>query len=169
MEGSEEVIGMLALRRWNPFKELSTLHQEMDELFRRTFGTNGGLTSSFLKETWYPTVESYMKEGNLVIHAELPGIDPKDVDISAVGDQLIIKGEKKASKEVKDEDYLFCEVGYGSFERIITLPEGVKTEKVNATYKNGTLEIMMPCEKAALPKRIPIELTGAEEKSKKAA
>lgn len=160
---------MLALRKWNPFKELSTLHQEMDELFKRTFGTRGGLTSSLLREAWYPAVESYMKEGNIVVRAELPGIDPKDVDISVVGNELIIKGEKKTSKEVKGEDYILCEAGYGSFERIITLPEGVKIDKVNATYKNGIVEIMMPCEKAALPKRIPIEVTGAEEKAKKAA
>lgn len=160
---------MLTLRKWSPFKELSTLHQEMDELFRRTFGSMGGLTRGFLREAWYPSIESYIKEGNFVIHAELPGIDSKDVDISVVGDQLTIKGERKASKEVKDEEYLLCEVCYGSFERTITLPEGVKTDKVNATYKNGVLEIAMPAEIAALPRRIPIEVEGAEVKAKKVA
>lgn len=159
---------MLAIRKWSPFKELSTLHEEMDELFRRTFGTMGGLTRGFLGEPWYPTIESFIKGGNLVVRCEVPGIDPKNIDISIVGNMLTIKGEKKTSEEIKREDYLLNEVSYGSFERTLTMPEGVKADNIAANCKNGILEIVMPAEKAALPRKVTIEVEGAE-KARKAA
>src|SRR3989337_1337041 len=96
---------MLAIRKWNPFRELSTMHEEMDEFFKKTLGAMGGLTRVFCAESWYPAMESFVREGNLVVHAEIPGIDPKDIDISIVGNLLTIKGERKASTEVKDRQY----------------------------------------------------------------
>lgn len=154
---------MKAIRKWAPFSELATLHEEMDEFFRRAFGTMGGLTQSLWGEPWYPNVECFAKEGNIVVRAEIPGIDPKDIDISIVGNTLVIKGEKKGAKEVSKENYLISEVRYGSFERTITLPEGVRADNIRANYKNGTLEITMPAEKAALPRKVTIEVEGAKE------
>lgn len=160
---------MLEIRKWTPFKELSTLHEEMDELFKKTFGTMGGLTRGFLGESWYPSIESFIKKGNFVVHCEIPGIDPKNIDISMVGNTLTIKGERKASEEIKREDYLLNEVCYGSFERTLTLPEGVKADNIRANYGKGILEITMPVEKAALPRKVTIEVEGTgEEKLKKA-
>lgn len=157
---------MFALRKWHPFGELSTLHREMDELFRKAFEAMGGLTPSLLRETWYPSVESFMRGGNLIVRAEIPGIDPKDIDISVVGNQLTIKGERKAEKECKEEDYLLREFCYGSFERTVTLPEGVRAEDIHAIYKNGILEVTMLAEKAVLPKKVTVEIA---EEVKKAA
>src|SRR3990172_5260572 len=141
---------MLAIRKWNPFRELSTMHEEMDEFFKKTLGAMGGLTRGFFAESWYPAMESFVREGNLVVHAEIPGIDPKDIDIS-----------------------IFCnllnEVCYGSFERTLTLPEGVKADNIHASYTNGILEITMPAEKAALPRKVTIDIEGGGEKIKKAA
>ncbi|MBI5875629.1 MAG: Hsp20/alpha crystallin family protein, partial [Deltaproteobacteria bacterium] len=117
---------------------------------------------------WYPTVESFVKEGNLVVRCEVPGMDPKDIDISIVGNTLTIKGERKASKEAKREDYLLSEVHYGSFERTLTLPEGVRADNIRANYKNGILEVTMPAEKAALPRKVTVEVEGAREELKKA-
>ena len=160
---------MLAIRKWNPFRELSTMHEEMDEFFKKTLGAMGGLTRGFFAESWYPAMESFVREGNLVVHAEIPGIDPKDIDISIVGNLLTIKGERKASKEVKGGEYLLNEVCYGSFERTLTLPEGVKADNIHASYKNGILEITMPAEKAALPRKVTIDIEGGSEKIKKVA
>jgi HSP20 family protein len=167
---NQEVITMLAIKKWSPFKELSTLHEEMDEVFRKTFGSMGGLARGFLGEAWYPTIESFVKGGNLVVRCEIPGIDPKDINISIVGNMLTIKGERKASEEIKREDYLLNEVSYGSFERTLSIPEGVKADNVHASYKNGILEVTMPAEKAALPRKITVEVEGGkEEKAKKVA
>lgn len=160
---------MKAIRKWSPFNELATLHEEMDEFFRKTIGAMGGLTHGFWGgEAWGPTVESFVKEGNLVVRCEVPGMEPKDIDISIVGNTLTIKGERKASKEAKKEDYFISEVRYGSFERTLTLPEGVKIDNIRANYKNGILEIAMPVEKAALPRKVTIEMEGAREELKKA-
>ena len=161
---------MKAIRKWSPFNELATLHEEMDDFFRKTVGAMGGLTHSFWGEgeTWCPIVESFIKEGNLVVRCDVPGMDPKDIDISIVGNTLTIKGERKASKEAKREDYLLSEVHYGSFERTLTLPEGVRADNIRANYKNGILEVAMPAAKAALPKKVAIEVEGAKEEWRKA-
>lgn len=156
---------MVELRRWTPLS-LSSLHKEINDLFRKTFEEMGKFTPAFWRESWYPVVDCFVKEGKFRVRVELPGIEPKDIDLSVVGDKLIIKGTRRPYEEVREEDYLMKELYYGSFERTITLPEGVVTDKIHATYKNGILEISMPCESAKLPRKISIEI---EEERKKAA
>jgi len=160
---------MKPLIKWSPFSELSAIRREFDELFNRFFEFGGGWVPGLLRERVFPTLESYYKEGKFVVKAELPGIDPKDVDISIVGNQLTIKGERKMEKDVREEDYLLMERSYGSFMRSITLPEGVDTTKVHATYRDGILDISMPCAEAIAPKKVTIEIEGPEEKVVKKA
>ena len=145
--------------RWSPFRELGALQKDIDEMWGRLMGkTELGLPHfRFEREYGFPAIEYARKGDNLVVHAELPGIDPKDVEINVVGNHLTIKGERKMDKEVKEEDYYMREIGYGTFERTITLPEGVNTEKVKATYNKGLLEITMPAEVAVKGKKVPIE------------
>jgi HSP20 family protein len=104
-----------------------------------------------------------MKEGHLVFKAELPGVDPKDLDVSVVDRELVIKGERKVEKGTKDEDYIYREISYGSFERRFLLPEGVKTEDLKAKYTNGILEITVLAPAVAKARKIEIE-TPKEEK-----
>jgi hypothetical protein len=90
-----------------------------------------------------------VKEGNdLITHVELPGVDPKDVEITVTGNLLTIKGERKLEKEYNNEDYFSREISYGSFERSVTLPVEVNADKIKATYKKGLLEIRMPAAEA---------------------
>ncbi len=154
---------MVELRRWTPLS-LSSLHKEIDDLFRRTFEEMTRLTP-FFREGYYPAVDCFVKDGKFWVRVELPGIDPKDIDLSVVGNQLIIKGSRKAHEEVKEEEYLMRELYYGSFERTVTLPEGVETDKIHAAYKDGILEISMPCESARLPRKIHIEVEGEKKKA----
>ena len=161
---------MKPLTKWSPFSELSTLRHEIDDLFNRFFELGGGWMPGLLRERVFPTLESFYKEGKFVVRAELPGIDPKDVDISVVGNQLIIKGERKIEKDIKEKDYIMMEHAYGSFMRSITLPEGVDTTKVHAKYHDGVVDLTMPCAEAIAPKKITIEIGSPEEKVfKKAA
>lgn len=160
---------MKPLTKWSPFSELSTIRREFDELFNRFFEFGGGWMPGLLRERVFPIIESFYKEGKFVVRAELPGIDPKDVDISIVGNQLTIKGERKAEKDVRDEDYLLMERAYGSFMRSVTLPEGVDTTKVHATYHEGILDIAMACAEAIAPKKVTIEIGGPEKKVVKKA
>lgn len=161
------------LRKFDPLKELSSIQRDMDDLFRRVFGS---LTPSslFRRETsafkgeWYPAIDCYMKNNQFIVHADLPGIDPKDIDISITGNILTIRGERKSEiEEKKESGVLFRETVYGTFERSLTLPEGVDASKVHATFKNGVLELAMPAKAEALPKKVKIELE--EGKEKKAA
>lgn len=148
---------MLGLTKWTPLKDISTLHKEIDELFNRFFGREEWMPSSLFREEWYPRIESYVKDGELVINAELPGIDPKEVDVSVVGNQLTIRGERKKKEEVKEDGYYVREIEYGSFERTIPLPEGVNPDKINARYKDGVLRISMPAPSSLAPKKIKVD------------
>ena len=157
--------------RWKPFRELSVLQRDIDDLFTRAFGRHG-------HERWlprfpgesaeYPAVDFVLKDQDLLIRAELPGIDPKDVDISVSGNLLTIRGEQKVERESRDEEYYMREIHHGEFERTITLPEGVNTEKIKANYKSGILEVSMPARGISKARRIPIESRDEPKKMKAA-
>jgi HSP20 family protein len=161
------------MKRWDPFSELREMQHDMDRLFERFLGRD---LSAFEKGhgEWMPSVESYRKGNDLVVKCELPGIDPKDVDVSFDENtrQLIIKGERKTEKDAKDEDYIYRELAYGSFERRFTLPEGIKTDQLKAKFVNGILELTVPAPAISKPKKIEIEtpkIIAGEAAVKKAA
>ncbi len=165
-----------ALRRWDPWNELREMQYEMDKLFDR-FGMGRDLSASETGiGTWLPAVESYRKGNDLVFKCELPGVDPKEVDVTFDESvhQLIIKGERKTEKDTSEEDYIHREMTYGSFERRFALPEGIKTDQIKAKFTNGILEVSLPAEHV-LPKakRIEIEtpkaIEGEGDVKKKAA
>ncbi len=120
--------------------------QELDEVFSSLFD---GPTSRH----WLPSVESYAKDGKLEIRVDLPGVDPKEVDISLDGPQLVIRGERKSERE---EENGYREVRYGSFERRFTVPRGIDAEKAEARYENGVLALTLPLPEAAKAKRITV-------------
>ena len=147
-----------AMRRWEPFSELREIQRDMERLYDRFLGKEISFSDIGYGE-WMPLVESSMKDNNLVFKCELPGVNPKDVDVSLDENthQLIIKGDRKMEKDMKDEDYLYRELAYGSFERRFTLPEGVKTDQVKAKFTNGILEITAPAPAISKAKKIEIE------------
>ena len=114
---------------------------------------------------WMPLIESYKKGNDLVFRCELPGIDPKDVEVSFDENthQLVIKGSRKADKDVKDEDYFYRGFAYGCFERRFTLPEGIKADQVKAKCHKGILEITAPLPAISKAKKIEIEAPKAAE------
>lgn len=91
-----------------------------------------------------PVLDVYEQKDDLIVKAEIPGLTKDEIDISLDGDTLTIKGEKKKEEEVKEENYYRCERAYGAFSRSIELPVAVQTDKVNASFKNGVLEIRLP-------------------------
>lgn len=108
-------------------------------------------------EAWGPAIESRVENGNLIVKADLPGIDPKEVSISVTGNQLTIEGERKQEKKEEKKDYFYQELAYGKFSRTTTLPDGVDADKIKASYKDGVLQITMPAPKELTPKRIQVE------------
>jgi HSP20 family protein len=150
---------MLGLTRWSPF----ALHREMDDLFSRFFGDawrQSRLDQGDSTPTWWPAVESYSEDGTLYIRVALPGVDPKDVDVSVTDQTLTISGSRKAAHEGAEGSYFQREFAYGRFERSFPIPEGVDPAQVKAKYANGMLEISMPAPQLAAPKKIEIQLDG---------
>ena len=159
---------MVSLSR-SLFDDLFSLHRELDNLFERGWGSPSGLLPSFRAQVspFLPEVECYTKEGTVIYRMAIPGIDPKNVDLSIVGNQLTVKGERKSPGDVKDDDWSLRGFRYGQFERTFTVPDGVEQDKVSAEFANGMLEISLPLAKAKLPRKIAIgQLSGGEEQAK---
>ena len=145
------------LRRWEPFREME---EEMGRLLAEWPFRWRPWTRHFLavRGEWAPRVDMFDRKDKVVIKAELPGVDREDLGISITGDILTIDGERKAEGEVKDEDYYCCERYVGNFSRDVHLPAGVDTEKIEANYENGVLEIALPKVPEVKPKKISISV-----------
>lgn len=140
---------------WRPFRELSAFRKEMDDLWNRFFGETP-FRQAFSHE-WAPSVDISETKDNVLVKAELPGLEAKDIDVSMSGDVLNIKGEKKKEAEKKDEHYHCCERYTGSFQRSFRLPVGVQSDKVKATFKDGVLTVTLPKAEKAKKKQIEIK------------
>lgn len=116
-----------------------------------------------------PAIETRVEDGKFIVHADLPGIDAKDVDIKVAGDILTIKGSREEKRETKKADYLRREIRYGAFERSIGLPEGIKAEDLKASYRDGVLELTAPMPKEAMPKEVKIQIEAPKGNSEKKA
>jgi HSP20 family protein len=138
---------------------LLALRHEMDRLFdafiREPFGALDW--SWWPQGKWMPAVDIAESENDVTVRAELPGMDPKDLDVHLVGNQLTLAGEKKDASEEHGENYYHSETHYGSFRRSITLPEGIDTEKVEADYANGILTLRMKKTKPTTAKKIEVK------------
>ena len=132
------------------------MHRGIDDLFARFFGDEEhGWLRPFEMGT-VPAVESFLRGGELVVRADLPGIDPKHVELAVEDDRLMIKGERQKVDEQKRDNEFYREVSYGRFERSVPLPAGVDPDTVKAEYHDGVLEITMKAPKNVKPKKVPI-------------
>lgn len=135
-----------------PYSPLAQFHQEIDRMFE-TFFRGFGLPSVGLgrehsllapAEWIKPTLDIAAGEKEYVVSVELPGVDEKDVQLELTEGTLVIKGEKKQEKEEKEKNYYRMERSYGSFQRVLSLPEDAEHEGIGATYKNGILKVTIP-------------------------
>jgi HSP20 family protein len=144
------------LVRWDPFRDLVSIEDELNRLFGRTFaGVESTRPSA--TGTWMPSMDVFETEGEIVAKVELPGIEPGDVDVSVEDSRLTVSGRREFSSEVKEEQYHRVERRYGAFTRAITLPQTVDTEKVEAHFDNGVLTIEVPKVEKAKPKKIQVK------------
>jgi HSP20 family protein len=130
------------------------LQREMDNVFDNFFRSFNVSPFEGGKDigAFYPSIDVKDGEKEIVVKAELPGMEESDVEVSLSDDALTIRGEKKEEKEDKGKDYWHKETSYGSFSRVIPLPEGIDTEKADARFKNGVLTIALPKLEAKLAK-----------------
>jgi HSP20 family protein len=150
----------MTIVRWEPFRGLLNLQERMNRLFEESArGVHRGEEEDWVMGAWAPAVDIYEKGTDVVLKAELPGVDPKDVDIRIENNVLTLKGERKFENETKREDYHRVERSYGSFTRSFTLPSTVDTASVKADYKDGVLRIMLPKREEAKPKQIQVDIS----------
>jgi HSP20 family protein len=150
----------MAIVRWEPVRDLVGLQERMNRLFDESFRgvARGNEDEWALGGSWAPAVDIYEKDGNLVLKAELPGIDPKGVEIRVENNVLTLRGERKLEEEVEKEGFHRVERTYGSFSRSFTLPNMIDTEKIKAEAKDGVLKLTLPKREEAKPKQIQIQV-----------
>jgi HSP20 family protein len=150
----------MTIVRWEPVRDLLGLRERMNRLFEESArGMGRGQEEDWVMGAWAPAVDIYEKGTDVVLKAELPGLDPKDVDIRIENNVLTLKGERKIEDEIKQEDYHRVERSYGGFTRSFTLPSTVDTTNVKADYKDGVLRITLPKREEAKPKQIQVDIT----------
>lgn len=105
-----------------------------------------------------PDIDVFEREGKFVVRADLPGVQRDDIDVAIEGSTLVIRGQRKEEREVRDEDYYRSERAAGAFSRVIRLPEGTDNEHIEATYQDGVLEVMVPLAEAPKAKKVEIQV-----------
>ena len=148
----------MAIVRWEPFRDMVTAQRDFDRIFREAFSPQFGDTELSTR-AWAPAVDIYETDNDIVLKAELPGVDPKDVEVRVEDNTLYLKGVRNYEKEVKEQNYHRIERSYGSFARSFSLPNSIDAEKVKAEYKDGLLTLTMPKREEAKPKTIKIDVT----------
>ena len=150
----------MAIVRFEPFRDLVTIQDRMNRLFSEAFrGTRAGDEDWGLGGSWAPAVDILEQNGNIVLKAELPGVDPKDVEVRVENNTLTLRGERRFDNETKRENYHRVERSYGTFTRSFSLPNVVDTEKIKAEYRDGVLNVTLPTKEEAKPKQISINVS----------
>ena len=148
----------MALVRWQPVRELSSLQNDMNRLFNTFFDTPTATNGGASPRRWIPAMDLVETDDHFVLKADLPGLSEDDVHIDVEDNVLTVSGERKAQHEDKREGYVRVERSYGSFRRSLTLPEGVAPEAVSASFDRGVLEVHIPKPEERKPRRVAIQV-----------
>lgn len=147
---------MTQLTRWEPFRDLITLREAMDQLFEESFvPSRRSLTR--VAPTGALAVDMYETDEEVVVKSEIPGIDPDDLDISITGDTLTIKGETKAEEEIEEDNYFCRERRYGAFSRSLSIPVAIEPDEAEAEIEDGVLTLTLPKAEEVKPKAIEVK------------
>ena len=146
---------MRTITRWEPFRGVNTLQDQFNRLFSDVFDRKAEESSL---TAWAPAVDIYETGHELVVKADLPEVDPKDLNIRVENNILTIRGERKFEKKVNEDNYLRVERAYGSFARSFTLANTVNSDAIKADYQNGVLTLTIPKREEAKPKQIKVNV-----------
>jgi HSP20 family protein len=145
---------MASLNRWDPFRDLQRLQEEVSRAFDDRLAVRSGESVG-----WTPAVDIYEDEEGVTLRFELAGVDPKDVDIRFENGVLTLRGERKLEKEESRDNYHRVEIAYGTFTRSFSLPGTIDAEKIKAESKNGVLTVHLPKKPEAKPKSIQVKVS----------
>jgi len=147
---------MAQMRRWSPFAELEAFRREIDRLFREFFGEERAPVT----RGWSPAVDIYETPAEVVVQAELPGVQRENIQIELTDERLTLKGKRERPEEAENATYHLLERHYGEFERSFVLNVPVDIEKAEATYRDGVLTIRLPKVEPKRAKRIEVKVEG---------
>lgn len=147
----------MALLRWDPFRDLLSLQDRMNRIFEESLPRNKVFEGSLTTGVWSPAVDIYETEKAIILKVELPGLSKDDISIEIKDDNLTLRGERKFEKDIREENYHRIERSYGTFSRSFSLPKTINKNKVDATFKDGILEITIPKAEETRPKQIEIK------------
>ena len=145
----------MALIRWQPFQEFETLRRQMDHMFDELTGSERQAATS-----WQPAIELQDTEDNLMLRAQIPGVEGKDIDIQVTREAVAISGEYRLEKKTQEQGFFRTEFRYGNFQRVIPLPVPIQHEQVKADFTNGILTLTLP--KVTEARRTVVKLNLAE-------
>ena len=148
----------MAIIRWDPFREMTQVQNQLNRLVDQVWGGR--------QESWLPAVDVFDTKEAVVLKAELAGMNPDDIQIEIEDNVLTIKGERRFEEKVDEERYYRVERRFGSFQRSLALPQGVKAEKIGAAYDDGILTVTVPKVEVEKPKRIEVKAKKAVEAKK---
>lgn len=156
----------MSIVRYDPFRELRSLNEEMNRLFSlsmpRTFEDEG-----FVRGAWNPSVDIFENKDQIVLEAELPGMKREDFELTIENNVITLRGERKFEKKEETDNYHRVERSYGAFSRSFTLPQTVSAENAVADFKNGVLRVTLPKREEVKARRIEIKGENAETQAKK--
>ncbi len=148
----------MALVRWDPFRNVSTLQDRINRMFNETLPRAWDNGEDLALRDWNPAVDIFDREDSIVIHAELPGVKKEDVSVEFKENVLTLKGQRQCDAEIKEECFYRRERTFGSFQRAFTMPDGIDVEKIKASYRDGVLEIAIPKLAEKRPKQIEVKI-----------
>ncbi len=149
----------MSAMRWDPFRDLTSIQDEINQMFDRVFGRRGSVAggeSAAGRAAWAPAVDISERQDAYVVTAEVPGVKPEDLDVTMEDGLLTIQGERHVEEETSDRQYHRVERRYGSFRRSVTLPSQVRADAIEASYSDGVLQVVVPKAEEAKPKKITV-------------
>ncbi len=154
---------IMTMIKFDPFRELRTLNDEMNRLFTAVPASVD--RGEFARGAWSPNVDIYEDENRLIVEAELPGMNREDFEVSVENNVLTLKGERKFEKKTEGDNYHRVERAYGSFTRQFTLPQTITAEGATADFENGVLRVALPKREETKARKIEITASGADPKA----
>ncbi len=150
----------MSILRWDPFEELREMQRSLDRLFDELTGRRPARRREAVEAAvWEPAVEVYETDQEVVVRAEVPGVDPKSLAVTVQDNTVCIEAEAKEEQEERGRTYLRRELRYGRFQRTVALPAEVQAEAAKASYRNGVLEVRVPKSERAKPKQVRVEVS----------
>jgi len=146
----------MAITRWDPFRDLGLLQERMNRVFEDAAVRGWKNDEPSATTSWSPAVDIYETDNEIMVQAELPGVDRKDIALQLENNVLTLKGDRRFEKETNQENYHRIERSYGGFSRAFTIPTVVDEDKIRADYRDGILKIALPKKEQVKAKQIKI-------------